>query len=155
MADAPQTMFSQIDVTSVVSSPTPISENERAEQRHSELVGLLRELNAHQKRQNEILVQLLNQQMSAQRQRANELQAWRNAHPDLAQGCRELLTKMSEMQVSYFTRMCDDSHENSEDWEYSEFMFNDFIDRFGPRLVHMNGLMQALAQLATPPEANK
>ena len=48
--------------------------------------------------------------------------------------------------------MVEDSAENSEDWDYSEFMFNDFVDRFGPRLIHLNSLLQALSQLAAPPE---
>ena len=59
---------------------------------------------------------------------------------------------MSSMQNEYFTKMVEESVENSEDWNYSEFMFNDFVDRFGPRLIHLNSLLQALSQLAAPPE---
>ena len=28
-----------------------------------------------------------------------------------------------------------------------EFMLNEFVDRFGPRLAHLNGLLQVLSQL--------
>ncbi|MBE6428667.1 MAG: hypothetical protein E7028_08860 [Planctomycetaceae bacterium] len=144
-------MFSQIDVSSIV-APAKVDQNFREEQKHTELVTVLRELLAQQKKQNELLVQLINIQTAAQRQRMRDLQAWRNAHPELSRNCRELLDKMSEMQTEYFTRMVENSVESGEDWGYSEFMFNDFVDRFGPRLVHLNALLQALSHLAAPAE---
>lgn len=154
MSDAPQqAIFSQIDVTNIVSS-APVDEKFREEQRHVELMGALRDVADQQKRQNELLTQLINLQTANQRQRQHELQMWRSMHPNLARGCRKLLNKMSEMQTDYFTRMVDESMENCDDWNYSEFMFNDFVDRFGPRLVHLNGLLQALSQLAAPVEMN-
>jgi hypothetical protein len=30
-----------------------------------------------------------------------------------------------------------------------EFMLNEFVDRFGPRLAHLNGMIQVLAQLSS------
>ena len=32
-----------------------------------------------------------------------------------------------------------------------EFMLNEFVDRFGPRLAHLNGVLQVLAQLSATP----
>ena len=29
-----------------------------------------------------------------------------------------------------------------------EFMLNEFVDRFGPRLAHLNGVLQVLSQLS-------
>ena len=152
MNDASQPFFNQIDVTNIVAPPGSVDERYRAEQRHAELLGVLNDIAAQQKRQNELLTQLINLQTAPQRQRVNELQTWRNAHQDLAKGCRKLLDRMSAMQNEYFTKMVEESAENSEDWDYSEFMFNDFVDRFGPRLIHLNSLLQALSQLAAPPE---
>lgn len=152
MQNSPQdSMFSQIDVSSVV-APVEVKREFREEQKHAELLAVLRELLAQQKAQTDLLIQLLSFQTAAQRQKMHELQAWRTAHPELAQSCRELLEKMSEMQTEYFARMVETSTENGEDWGYSEFMFNDFVDRFGPRLVHMNALLQALSHLAAPDE---
>lgn len=156
MSETPhQSMFSQIDVTNVVSPTTPDGNNFREEERHAEEMSLLRQMALQMKRQNELLTQMINLQTAAQRQRTHELQMWRSAHPELAQGCRKLLEKMSEMQTDYFTRMVDESGENCEDWGYSEYMFNDFIDRFGPRLMHLNGLLQALSQLAAPMDGSE
>lgn len=152
MNDASQSLFNQIDVTNIVAPAGTVDERFKTEQRHTELMGVLNDIAAQQKRQNELLTQLINLQTAPQRQRVNELQAWRNSHPELAKGCRQLLDRMSSMQNEYFTKMVEVSAENSEDWDYSEFMFNDFVDRFGPRLIHINSLLQALSQLAAPPE---
>ena len=33
-------------------------------------------------------------------------------------------------------------------------MLNEFVDRFGPRLAHLNGLLQVLSQLSGPTNSN-
>jgi len=152
MPDVQQPLFSQIDVTSIVAPAGPVDENYRAEQRHAELLAVLHDLATLQKRQNELLTQLINLQTAPQRQRVHELQNWRNLHPELAKGCRMLFDRMTSMQNEYFTKMVEESVESSENWDYSDFMFNDFVDQFGPRLIHLNTLLQALSQLAAPPE---
>jgi hypothetical protein len=32
-----------------------------------------------------------------------------------------------------------------------EYMLNEFVDRFGPRLAHLNGVLQVLSQLSSMP----
>jgi hypothetical protein len=41
--------------------------------------------------------------------------------------------------------------ENYDSLVDGEFMLNEFVDRFGPRLAHLNGLLQVLAQLSSTP----
>jgi hypothetical protein len=31
----------------------------------------------------------------------------------------------------------------------SDFVLSEFVDRFGPRLAHLNGVLQVLAQLSS------
>lgn len=38
---------------------------------------------------------------------------------------------------------------NEEDLLDGEFVLSEFVDRFGPRLAHLNGVLQVLAQLGT------
>ena len=42
-------------------------------------------------------------------------------------------------------------NENSDVLMDGEFMLNEFVDRFGPRLAHLNGVLQVLAQLSSTP----
>jgi hypothetical protein len=48
--------------------------------------------------------------------------------------------------------MTDDINEQSEDLVDGEFVLNEFIDRYGPRLAHLNGVIQVLAQLSSVPD---
>ena len=175
-----QAIFSQIDVTSVATpSETEISvESAQSEfffrqqlvmqnqtlisqqkqmmtqmqQRHSELIGGLRELVVQQRRQNDYLAQMIQQQMSGTRQRMQEMQQWRAAHPTLARECRQAIEALGRIQAEYYTKIVDEIESNGDTLEYGDFMINEFIDRFGPRIVHLNGLIQTLAQLAVTEE---
>ena len=41
--------------------------------------------------------------------------------------------------------MTNEIHENADVLMDGEFMLNEFVDRFGPRLAHLNGVLQILA----------
>ena len=77
------------------------------------------------------------------------------ANPELAHSCRKAAEALSRVQVEYLDTITDEIRENSEDMMEGEFMLNEFVDRFGPRLAHLNGVIQVLAQLSSvPPENN-
>ena len=57
-------------------------------EKHSELTALLQQLVIGQDRQNELLEEVVEQMGSTQRQRANELNQWKEANPILARRCR-------------------------------------------------------------------
>jgi len=111
----------------------------------------LREILAAQDRQNELLEELVNHFCSAQRQRANELGNWKQANPGLARNCRLAAEALSKVQTEYLVSLTQEISENYETLRDGEFMLNEFIDRFGPRLAHLNGLLQVLSQLSSTP----
>lgn len=135
-------IFSQVDVTA--GSTSEISTGSHVE--HSEL---LREVLASQDRTNEILEELLGVMAVNQKQRAQEMHQWRNANPRLAHSCREAAEALSRVQVEYLDRMTDEINDSAEDMVEGEFVLNEFVDRFGPRLAHLNGVIQVLAQLSS------
>jgi len=55
------------------------------------------------------------------------------------------------VQIEYLNRMTDDINDQSEDMVEGEFVLNEFVDRYGPRLAHLNGVIQVLAQLSSVP----
>ena len=120
-----------------------------------DVVGLLRQMLAAQDRQNELLEELVGHMCTAQRQRANELGNWKQANPGLARNCRVAAEALSRVQTEYLISLTQEISENYETLRDGEFMLNEFVDRFGPRLAHLNGLLQVLSQLsATPNPAN-
>jgi predicted Ser/Thr protein kinase len=116
-----------------------------------EQTELLREVLTAQDRTNELLEELVGVMATQQKQRANELNQWRNAHPNLATACREAAEALSRVQIDYLNRMTDEINDSSEDMVEGEFVLNEFIDRYGPRLAHLNGVIQVLAQLSSVP----
>lgn len=142
-------LFTQVDITAGSQLSRPRDGQEAAE----EQVGLLRSILAAQDRQNELMEELVNQLSSAQRQRAAELGQWKQANPELARGCRQAAETLSQVQVEFLGSMTREINENADVLMDGEFMLNEFVDRFGPRLAHLNGVLQVLAQLgsaATP-----
>jgi len=137
--------YTQIDVSQSAYPPTPAGRQE------AEQTRLLREILAAQDRQNELLEELVNQLCGAQKQRANELMQWKQANPHLARSCRAAAEALSKVQAEFLQSLTAEINANYENLMDGEFMLNEFVDRFGPRMAHLNGLLQMLAQLSATP----
>jgi len=147
-----QQLYTQIDVGQPGATPQPQAGSAGSS---PELVAVLREILAAQDRQNELLEELVGQLNAAQRQRANELGQWKQANPELARSCRFAAEALSKVQTEYLANLTEEINEHFEALRDGEFMLNEFVDRFGPRVAHLNGLLQVLSQLsATGDPAN-
>jgi hypothetical protein len=140
-------LYSQIDVTQPAYHP-PVA---GARSSDLEVGGLLRQLLAGQDRQNELLEELIGQISLAQRQRAQELGQWKQANPRLARNCRAAAEALGKVQTEFLDSMTREIGDNYENFMEGEFMLNEFVDRFGPRMAHLNGLLQVLSQLSATP----
>ena len=116
-----------------------------------ESTHILRQLLAGQDKQNELLEELVNQLGSAQKQRAVELGQWKQANPHLARSCRMAAEALSKIQTEFLDSLTQEVRDNYETLLDGEFMLNEFVNRFGPRLAHLNGLLQVLSQLSATP----
>ena len=136
-----------------VSSQGNIPPSDESQQTGQLTVMLLRELLKGQEKQNKLLEDLIDQVGAVQRQRASELGQWRDANPELARRCRGAANALAKVQTQYLENLTEEVSENSEYLMDGEFMLTEFIDRFGPRLAHLNGVMQILSQLSSVPDA--
>lgn len=141
-------LFSQVDVST--GSPP-----QRVLPPGEEQTELLREVLSAQDRTNELLEELVGAMAAQHKQRSQELKQWKTANPNLAKNCRAAAEALSKVQVDYLERLTDEVADTSEDLVYGEFMLNEFIDRYGPRLAHLNGVIQVLAQLSSPQPASE
>jgi len=114
-----------------------------------EQTQLLRQLLATQDRQNELLEELVRQISAAQRQRQQELAQWKRANPHLARYCRKAAEILSRVQNEFLASLTREIHEQGEALLEGDFLLTELIDRFGPRMVHLNGLLQMLSQLSS------
>lgn len=134
----------QIDVSS-----TAGQEESASDKPTSEVNELLRQLVIGQERQNELLEELADQMHAAQRQRSAELNQWKKANPELSRKCRKAMEALSEVQAEFLDSLTEEVLEQKENLIDGEFMLNEFVDRFGPRLAHINGVLQVLSQLGS------
>jgi hypothetical protein len=138
-------LFSQIDVSQAAYAPPSAGRHDVEQTR------LLREILAAQDRQNELLEEMVHQFSSAQKQRANELGQWKQANPHLARHCRAAAEALGKVQTEFLESLTAEVSANYENFLDGEFMLNEFVDRYGPRMAHLNGLLQVLSQLSATP----
>ncbi|MCA9266026.1 MAG: hypothetical protein KDA60_19335 [Planctomycetales bacterium] len=143
--------FTHIDVSPQTSSSAKGSKAPNT----NEIAPLLQHLIAQQQRQNELLEELVKQSSAAQRQRASELNQWKEANPHLARRCRQAAEALSSVQTEFLTSLTEEISDNAEGMMEGDFLLNEFVDRFGPRLAHLNGVLQVLSQLSAPPASNQ
>ena len=146
MSDVPQ-IFSQFDIsasTVAAGSQQPVTGD------LTETNRLLRDLVLAQHKSNELLVELVNQVSQQQRQRMAELKAWKEANPQLAKACRQAAESLSKVHTEFLSGLAQEAADNADDFSDSEYALGEFIDRYGPRLAHFNGVLQLFAQLGAP-----
>ncbi len=136
-----------IDVAQSASEPM-VGQNNSMQ---NEMVALMHQLVVGQDRQNELLEEMLEQMGAPQRQRASELNQWKDANPLLAKRCRAAAEALSQVQTEFLQSLTVDVNDSFEDMLDSDFMLNEFVDRYGPRLAHLNGVLQLLSQLSMTP----
>ncbi len=146
MHDGPP-VFTQFEISasSVASGSNPALNADP-----NETNRLLRDMIALQMKSCELLAELVNQVSLQQRQRVAELKAWKEANPELAASCRQAAESLSKVHTEFLASIARDAAENAEDFTDSEYALGEFIDRYGPRLAHFNGVLQLFAQLGAP-----
>lgn len=130
----PVTVFTRLDISSgtVASGQTGAAPPAGGD----EVVKLLRELVAAQQKTTEQL--------------GEELKAWKDANPELSRSCRLAAESLARVHTEFLGSIAREARENAEDFADSEFALGEFIDRYGPRLAHFNGVLQLFAQLGGP-----
>ena len=142
-----QPLYTQIDVSPNAYSPPP----QAARVELAEQTRLLRDLVSAQDRQNELLEELVNQLGAPAKQRAIELGQWKQANPHLARSCRMATEALGKVQTEFLETLTQEISVNFESFLDGEFMLNEFVDRFGPRMAHLNSILQVLSQLSAIP----
>lgn len=152
MKDVPQ-VCTQVDISATTIAPTVPAQMPAADA--SETNRLLRDVIAMQQRSCELLAELVNQVSFQQRQRNAELKAWKEANPKLAVACRQAAESLSKVHVEFLSSIANEACDNAESFGESDYALGDFLDRFGPRLAHFNGVLQLFAQLGAPLPQNE
>ena len=117
----------------------------------SEFTALVRQLLVAQTRQNELLQEVVDCLSAGQRQRAAELSQWKDANPGLAKSCRVAADCLGKIQTEFISTLAFEISDNCENLQESEYFMHEFFDKYGPRIAHLNALMQTLSVLGSVP----
>ena len=137
-------MYTQMDV-SAAQPARPATARDRDDRKQTEL--LTRILSTREK-QNELLEELVGTLCQQQRQRTQELNQWRAANPALVRQVRRASETLGRVQTEFLRTMTAEVNSNPEGLVDGEFILSEFVDRFGPRMAHLNGVLQVLAQIS-------
>lgn len=77
-----------------------------------------------------------------------ELERWQQGHDGVLDRCRESLGRLEQVHAALMSELTDYVSENYENLLDGEFALTDFVDRFGPRLAHLNTMLAVLRPLA-------
>ncbi len=77
-----------------------------------------------------------------------ELERWQNSHENVLDHCKESLSNLELVHASLMGEMANYASEHHENLLDGDFALTDFVDRFGPRLAHLNTILAVLRPLA-------
>jgi multidrug efflux pump subunit AcrA (membrane-fusion protein) len=101
-----------------------------------------------QRQQLEISRELLQVNREQRARQGSELERWQAGHEPILETCKETLGKLEQVHAALMSELAnyvDDNHENLLEGDFS---LSDFVDRFGPRLAHLNTMLAVLRPLA-------
>jgi hypothetical protein len=77
-----------------------------------------------------------------------ELERWQAGHEYVLESCRESLGQLEHVHAALMGELASYVKENYENLLEGEYSLTDFVDRFGPRLAHLNTMLAVLRPLA-------
>jgi hypothetical protein len=116
------------------------------------MLSLLQRMIAGQERQTKLLEEIAHHVGLNHKQRQSELAQWKDANPGLAKNCRVAAEMLAKVQTDFLQTITEEVYHGGESLAESEYMLTDFCDKFGPRLAHLNGVLQVLSQLSANPQ---
>lgn len=81
----------------------------------------------------------------------SEIERWQNSHEAVIENCRGALGQLEQVHAALMGEMSNYVDENHENLIEGDFALSDFVDRFGPRLAHLNTMLAVLRPLAAAP----
>lgn len=117
------------------------------------IVNLLKQLVDGQQQELKLLSEIAHWVGLSHKQRQHEITQWKEANPDLARSCRIASDALLKVQNDYIHKLTEEAADGYETMMDSEFMLQEFIDRFGPRMAHLGGVLHMVSSLGAAKDA--
>ena len=77
-----------------------------------------------------------------------ELERWQQGHDGVLDRCKTTLGQLEQVHSALMAELAEHVEEHHENLVEGDFALSDFVDRFGPRLAHLNTMLAILRPLA-------
>jgi hypothetical protein len=114
----------------------------------SQTLEVQRQMLELQRQQLDISRELLQVNREQRSRQAADLERWQAGHEIVLGTCKETLSKLEQVHASLMNELANYVDENHENLLEGDFSLSDFVDRFGPRLAHLNTMLAVLRPLA-------
>jgi hypothetical protein len=114
----------------------------------SQAVELQRQILESQRQQLELAREAAQVAREQRARQVAELERWQSGHEVVIDYCKDTLSKLEQVHASLMSELATHVEENHENLLDGEFALTDFVDRFGPRLAHLNTMLAVLRPLA-------
>lgn len=114
----------------------------------SQTLETMKQLFELQRQQFELIRESTHVSREQRSRQGAELEKWQMSHEDVIEPCKTALTQLEQVHsnlMGELARYVDENHDNLLDGDFS---LSDFVDRFGPRLAHLNTILAILRPLA-------
>lgn len=114
----------------------------------SQTVDLQRQILENQRQQLELAREASQIGREQRARQISELERWQAGHEMILDNCKDSLGKLEQVHASLMNELTEYVAENHENLVDGEYALTDFVDRFGPRLAHLNTMLAVLRPLA-------
>jgi hypothetical protein len=114
----------------------------------SQTLEMQRQLFENQRQQLELARETTQIARDQRARQVAELERWQAGHEGVIEHCKEALGKLEQVHASLMRELAEYVGENHENLVEGDFTLSDFVDRFGPRLAHLNTMLAVLRPLA-------
>jgi hypothetical protein len=77
-----------------------------------------------------------------------DLERWQQGHGSVLEACKDTLTRLEQVHASLMGELAAYAEEHHDNLLEGDFSLSDFVDRFGPKLAHLNTMLAVLRPLA-------
>jgi chromosome segregation ATPase len=146
-----------MEVSPTGQSPTPTPGNPNGDPMallhalvalQSQTLDVQRQILQNQQQQLELAKEAAQISREQRARQIAELERWQSGHERVLDQCRESLGQLEQVHSALMGELVNYVAEHHENLLEGDFALTDFVDRFGPRLAHLNTMLAVLRPLA-------
>jgi hypothetical protein len=114
----------------------------------SQTLELMRQMADMQRQQLEFARENTHVARDQRSRQTAELEKWQQAHEPMIDTAKDALSRLENVHAALLKELTEYAEENHDNLLDGDFSLSDFVDRYGPKLAHVNTMLAVLRPLA-------